>query len=388
MALASCRGDWRKAKILRLYNVQPGPRCVILPHQISAGLRQECCKQPLEGEFYQFFYRPKDFATYDNEYPRESGSFFVGTTCGKRFIELLQANDPSIEVPELFNPLLPDPRIVIPRHGGGGGGGRPGNPGRIDPTPLNRELIVALQLMASVCVTPMNAELGELLRWLREHPDQDTKLIHISSFNDAISCHQEMAGRSLRQAMNDQRAAAAYRWRDFAFHTIEAILRDEGIVSHVDPDAILPANPPIRIQASVTRALRDGHHRLRLENDGREVVLFANCPGLPLDPPVSIGDLLTIRMSIHPRGDRVVRVHNRSEIGLAGKIHYIAPPGLYAFVRLDRGSPDVHVGKAIYDELGQPALGQRVVVRIRETTRSPEVDWAILEPEPPAHQAP
>ncbi len=377
MAIQSCVGDDRKRKIAGLYALQVGLRAKILPHQRQPGIRAECCHRALEDEFYQFYYAPRfgpGDDRYDDRYPHETGSFFVGTHCGRKFIEIIRETTPDFADPPLFNPLRggPWPR----REGGGGAAGAPGGPVRPKPSRLNAEVMTVIQLIGSLCPQPLAADLAETLGWLREHPEQDTRDQFVFALNDAVGAHPEIAGGSLRALMDRQGSERGYAWRGYAFTAIERLLADEGRRSHIDPGADLSAEPPIRHEVSVVER---GARLDRVETeDGTRAVLFPDCPGLDAiaDGPLAVGDLLTVRLASHPKGPKVSRVHGRGARGIAGTIRYVGPQGNYAFARPDDGSPDIFVPQDLYHELGSPPVGAEVVVRARETARKPMATWA------------
>ncbi len=377
MAIQSCVGDDRKRKIAGLYALQVGLRAKILPHQRQPGIREECCHRALEDEFYQFYYAPRfaqGDARYDHHYPHETGSFFVGTHCGRKFIEIIRETTPDFADPPLFNPLRGEPKAR--REGGGGRAGAPGDPGRPKPSRLNAEVMTVIQLIGSLCPQPLAADLAETLGWLRAHPDQDTRDQFVIALNDAVGAHPEIAGGSLRALMDRQGSERGYAWRGYAFNAIEMLLADEGRRSHIDPDADLSAEPPIRHEVSVME-LGTRLNRVEIE-DGTRAVLFPDCPGLDAldDAPLAVGDLLTVRLASHPRGPKVSRVHGRAARGIAGTIRYVGPQGNYAFVHPDDGSPDIFVPQDLYHDLGSPPGGAEVVVRARETSRKPMATWA------------
>lgn len=384
MAIQSCVGDDRKRKISRLYVLQVGLRAKILPHQRQPGLREECCHRALEDEFYQFYYAPR-FGSgddrYDDRYPHEAGSFFVGTHCGRKLIEIIRETTPDFADPPLFNPLRGKPR---PR-GDGSGGGKSGDHGehiREKPSRLNAEVMTVIQLIGSLSPQALAADLAETLGWLRDHPDQDTKDQFVFALNEAVGAHPEIAGGSLRALMDRQGGERGYAWRGYAFDTIERLLADEGRTSHIDPGADLSAEPPVRHQVTVIE-LGDRLNRVEIE-DGTLAVLFPDCPGLGdiTDAPLAVGDLLTVRLASHPKGLRVSRVHGRAERGIAGTIRYVGPQGNYAFVRPDDGTPDIFVPQDLYHTIDAPRIGTAVVVRARETPRKPMATWArqLIEP--------
>lgn len=376
MAIRSCVGDDRKRKIAGLYALQVGLRARILPHQRQPGLRQECCHRALEDEFYQFYYAPRfaqGDARYDDQYPHEAGSFFVGTHCGRKFIEIIRETTPDFADPPLFNPLRGEPR---PRRHGNGGSGERRERTQPAPSRLNAEVMTVIQLIGSLSPQALAADLAETLGWLRDHPDQDTKDQFVFALNDAVGAHPEIAGGSLRALMDRQGAERGYAWRGYSFSTIEMLLADEGRPSHIDPGADLSAEPPVRRGATVVE-LGTRLSRVEIE-DGTLAVLFPDCPGLvDIDgAPLAVGDLLAVRLASHPKGLRVTRVHGRAERGAAGTIQYVGPQGNYAFVRPDDGTADIFVPQDLYQALGSPPVGTEVVVRARETSRKPMATWA------------
>ncbi len=375
MAIKSCVGDDRKRKITQLYTLQVGLRAKILPHQRKTGSREECCHRVLEDEFYQFYYAPK-FAKgdgrYGRDYPHETGSFFVGSHCGKKFIDMVRQDAPDFVPPPLFNPLRAEGGT---RPAGGGGGDRSENP-RKQPSQLNRQVMTVIQLIGLLCPQPLTADLAETLAWLRDHPDQDTKDQFVFALNEAVGQHPEIAQSSLRALMDKQGGEWGYAWRRYGFNTIEMLLADEGRRSYIDPTADLSAEPPVRREATIVE-LADRRNRV-VADDGTRAVLFPDCPGLGDidDAPLSPGDLLSVRLAAHPKGPRVSCVHGRSARGIVGTIQYVDAKGRYAFMRPREGSLDVFIPHDLYQALGAPPAGVEIVVRSRETSRKPVAIWA------------
>src|SRR3546814_10167043 len=62
-------------------------------------------------------------------------------------------------------------------------------------------LMLVLQLLATVCRTPLSARLNEVLRWLRENPARDTRDWAVFRVNDSVRDHRELRGRTLREAI-------------------------------------------------------------------------------------------------------------------------------------------------------------------------------------------
>src|SRR3546814_9213753 len=89
-------------------------------------------------------------------------------------------------------------------------------------------LMLVLQLLATVCRTPLSARLNEVLRWLRENPARDTRDWAVFRVNDAVRDHRELRGRTLREAIEAEAGPGGDEWRVFEFRHIVSILRDDG----------------------------------------------------------------------------------------------------------------------------------------------------------------
>jgi hypothetical protein len=388
MPIRNCVGDDRKWKIVSRYDIEPGPHCKMLPTQENDGTRQECCQKPLKREFYQFFYTPKPGAKFTKEFPEESGSFFVGIGCGPTFIKILQERvDPNIVAPKLFDPLDPPPRPRRERTRNPDPRGRPAPDGLpLGPTSVNFELMTVIQLIATICPTPIAGNLCTVLNWLRKHPTIDTYDFSISAVNRAIQYHPEFNGRTLRQAMDDE-ATLGVRWRNFSFSYLERILRDREEPSFIDPTANIPDVPPLRRWATVIRSV-DGGYRVRVDNEPTEdyALLMERRCGDDFAPhaPLNCGDRLLVRLGEHPDRPSVVRVYEVAERARFGSIRYIGPNNSYAFAAMEDDGPNVHIAGQLFAELGCGAQrGARLALRTRETHQNPEATWVqIVDPDP------
>lgn len=392
MPIQNCWGDHAKREILDRYWIEPGPRCIILHHQADENIRVECCKRPLKHEFWQFFYRPKPGGHFSLEFPNETGSFFVGHGCGRTFIDLLNDRYPEagFHEPPLFNPLrhlgqLPPPPPVDDDDDQDGDGGEDGrHPGgrrrraRLPLTPLNSEVVAVLQLLATICRTPISADLNAMLTWLREHPAQDTHDRYLSRLNNAVRDHRELQGRTLRQAMEDEEHEGAEAWREFTFHNIERILRDNDVESHIDPNADIPLDPPVRREAVAVRTTRQGFVILQVQPGDERAILFPDCRGFAEIDGAGLGDKIRVRIAAHPDGPRAVRVYEKIQTAVRGTIGKAY--GTYAFLVQEEGGADILIPGFVYDDIDRAPTGTRVAVHAIDTDRGPRATWAMRLP--------
>lgn len=374
MPIRSCYGPRRKSEIVDLYHVEPGPHCVMPKHQEVDGDRDECCGFRLTHEFYQFFYKPRDGVDFgDPSYPREEGSFFVGRHCADEFFKLLLVENPDLKKPRRFNPL----REIARSHDGGtdgtrgaereGGDGEP----MARPTALNLEVMTVIEMLATVCRTPLELGLFRVLKWLRENPTQDTQDWAVFAVNDAVRRHPDLGGRTLRQAMDEERAQGADEWRDFRFDHIERILRDAGHASFIDPDADVPIEG---VPATVVRL----HNRVnRVLVDDLDVALFPDCQGLAVLGGLNLGDKLLVRIVQRPKGPVVAHVYGRQAIGIPGTILYVKEESRFGFLRPDAGGENIFIPPDVYIAAGKPAVGARLTVRAEPTDRQPRATWIM-----------
>lgn len=236
-------------------------------------------------------------------------------------------------------------------------------------TPLNDQVMTVIQLLAVVSREPLDLGLFAALRWIRENPAQDTLDWAVRAVNDAVRRHPDLDGLTLREAIEREHARGQEEWKEFDFRLVERILRDDGQQSHIDPTAELPpAGEPatvIRVGARVTR----------VELAVGTAAMFNDCPGLADIGEPALGDLLSVRVRAHPDGPIVARIYAREERGVAGEVRYVDGAG-YSFFRPDGDDGDVFVPPHAHRQAGHPAVGDRIMARIRPTERRPEATWA------------
>ena len=378
MPIRSCYGPKRKAEIVARYLIEPGPHCVMPPHQEADGDRDECCGVPLKREFYQFFYMPRPGADFSNGlYPKEDGSFFVGRHCAEEFFKLLQAENPNLRKPRRFNPLRDIQRQRSgespPSTDDGDGDGQDDGVQDERLTPLNREVSVIIEMLATVCRTPLALGLHNVLKWLREHPTQDTQDWAVFSVNDAVGAHPDLGGKTLREAMDAERARGGEAWKDFSFTHVERVLRDGRQKSFIDPTAEVDvAGEPMTVVGVYEHVAY-----VRGAGYDDDAALFPNCAGLRAIGKINLGDELLVRVGQRQKGPVVGYVYGRQQIGVPGVIQYVREPGVFAFLRPDDGSGDVYIPPEVYETMGKPPIGATFTVRTVPTERKPRATWAL-----------
>lgn len=382
------RGDDPKYALVRRYKLTIAAHCKLLKHQ-NATRDNICDHKPLTDRFVHFYYEPLPGIEPSDNFPAEEGSFYVGYDCARKIIDhLMDFSGEELELPPLFDPLKSQPRED--RGERKGPGTKPSEP--IEPkakaSPLNREMIDAINLIPVLTDQPLYISLSQVADYLRTNPDKDTALWSVKKLNNAIRYHRPFAGKTLRHLINDEIAVTTEgEWKDYQFIHIEAALRRMGIEqSFIDPDCDVPDDlldfHEFTVIEEKTSKKGEPYWIVNIDHhDDNRARLFKNAITNYGKGPLTLGTQLIGSLIEHekygPQVDRDCFIQDRAVYGTV--LFYHRENG-YGFIETEGELPDIHIGWPLLRDTGLNSLdqGDMVAVRYQDGKPNPTATFIML----------
>lgn len=211
--IGSCFGPRNHARIFDEFDIWPITHQVLLPPCEKSG-----CAGILTGEYYLFGYRERNARD-----PNESGTFFCGTHCAERLLELFD-----LESLQRFNPLT-----VAPTSTGGESGQDQSDRLRLPWDPLNTEVYCVINLLVAIRdVAPTGPTLNTL-EWIIRDPSRrvlDRRVLTLNNYVRAI-----YGGHSFQSVLIAFRQQRNPSLRHFDFPRIRHLLQCANTQNFIDP---------------------------------------------------------------------------------------------------------------------------------------------------------
>jgi hypothetical protein len=207
----SCHGESRKRSLVERYTIKP-----IGFYRLLNGQQKPGCCGTLTDRYYAFSATAK-YPTKSATQDKEVSYFYVGLSCASQFLEL----NPHPPLP-LFDPL----RANNNDHNNGNNGGREEFNNQV--SPINRELINAINLLLMAWNEIPNGFLGAILKYTKENMERPN-YNGVVWFNDVV--RRDPTSRNFETIVRDLRANNDFR--DFTFEEMHRHLNATGKTSNI-----------------------------------------------------------------------------------------------------------------------------------------------------------